>query len=137
VIKHALNVNASMTPVAQKQRVLGSKKNRAVIKEVEEWVKSRISLNLPCPKDYYPLLEINLKIEAVMGFPFKCFLDRYKGYHQIQMSKDDEEKTAFYTDQGTYCYTKLPFRLKNASVLAAGRLGFPNTAGEEPRSICR
>ncbi|GJW92974.1 reverse transcriptase domain-containing protein [Tanacetum coccineum] len=26
---------------------------------------------------------------------------------------DDEEKMAFYTDQGTYCYTKMPFRLKN------------------------
>ncbi|GJV50121.1 reverse transcriptase domain-containing protein [Tanacetum coccineum] len=29
------------------------------------------------------------------------------------MSKEDEEKTAFYTDQGTYCYTKMPFGLKN------------------------
>nr|GEU32152.1 reverse transcriptase domain-containing protein [Tanacetum cinerariifolium] len=32
---------------------------------------------------------------------------------QVQMAQDDEEKTAFYTDQGTYCYTKMPFRLKN------------------------
>ncbi|GJV52580.1 reverse transcriptase domain-containing protein [Tanacetum coccineum] len=30
------------------------------------------------------------------------------------MSKEDEEKMAFYTDQGTYCYTKMPFELKNA-----------------------
>ncbi|GJR18109.1 reverse transcriptase domain-containing protein [Tanacetum coccineum] len=30
------------------------------------------------------------------------------------MSEDDEEKTAFYTDQGTYCYTKNLFGLKNA-----------------------
>nr|GEU92003.1 reverse transcriptase domain-containing protein [Tanacetum cinerariifolium] len=30
------------------------------------------------------------------------------------MSEDDEEKMAFYTDQGTYCYTKMPFGLKNA-----------------------
>ncbi|GJX06501.1 reverse transcriptase domain-containing protein [Tanacetum coccineum] len=29
------------------------------------------------------------------------------------MAKNDEEKTAFYTDQGTYCYTKMPFGLKN------------------------
>ncbi|GJX75610.1 reverse transcriptase domain-containing protein [Tanacetum coccineum] len=72
------------------------------------------NLNFACPKDYYPLPEIDLKIEAVMGFPFKCFLDAYKGYHQIQMSEEDEEKTAFYTDQGTYCYTKMPFGLKNA-----------------------
>ncbi|GJZ73307.1 reverse transcriptase domain-containing protein [Tanacetum coccineum] len=38
----------------------------------------------------------------------------HAGYHQIQMAEEDEEKTAFYTDQGTYCYTKMPFGLKNA-----------------------
>ncbi|GJV80173.1 reverse transcriptase domain-containing protein [Tanacetum coccineum] len=30
------------------------------------------------------------------------------------MDKDDEEKTAFHTSQGVYCYTKMPFGLKNA-----------------------
>ncbi|GJU78939.1 reverse transcriptase domain-containing protein [Tanacetum coccineum] len=29
-------------------------------------------------------------------------------------AKDDEEKTAFHTSQGVYCYTKMPFGLKNA-----------------------
>ncbi|GKE56920.1 hypothetical protein Tco_1496105, partial [Tanacetum coccineum] len=62
-----------------------------------------------CPKDYYPLPNIDCKVESVMGFKYKCFLDAYKGYHQIQMAEEDEEKTAFYTDQGTYCYTKMPF----------------------------
>ncbi|GJX52154.1 reverse transcriptase domain-containing protein [Tanacetum coccineum] len=72
------------------------------------------NLNSSCPKDYYPLPEIDSKIEAVMGYPLKCFLDAYKGYHQVQMSEEDEEKTAFYTDQGTFCYKKMPFGLKNA-----------------------
>lgn len=72
------------------------------------------NINSACPKDYYPLPEIDWKIESVMGYKYKCFLDAYKGYHQVQMAKDDEEKTAFYTDQGTYCYTKMPFGLKNA-----------------------
>ncbi|GJU71624.1 reverse transcriptase domain-containing protein, partial [Tanacetum coccineum] len=72
------------------------------------------NINSACPKDYYPLPEIDSKIEAVMGFPLKCFLDAYKGYHQVQMADEDEEKTAFYTDQGTYCYTKMSFGLKNA-----------------------
>ncbi|GKA82943.1 reverse transcriptase domain-containing protein [Tanacetum coccineum] len=67
-----------------------------------------------CPKDYYPLPNIDCKVEAVMGFKYKIFLDAYKGYHQIQMAKEDEEKTAFYTEQGTYYYTKMPFGLKNA-----------------------
>ncbi|GJR21898.1 reverse transcriptase domain-containing protein [Tanacetum coccineum] len=130
-------------PVAQKRRIIGSKKSKVMTREVEEWIKAGIvrpvryptwisnpvlvkkvdgtwrmcihfkNVNSACPKDYYPLPEINLKIEAVMRFPFKCFLDAYKGYHQIQMAKEDKEKTAFYTDQGTYCYNKMPFVLKN------------------------
>ncbi|GJX84808.1 reverse transcriptase domain-containing protein [Tanacetum coccineum] len=144
IIQHSLNVNMSVTPVAQKRRFLGSEKSKTVMKEVEEWIKADIvrpvqyptwisnpdlvkkadetwrmcidfkNVNLACPKDYYPLTEIDLKIEAVMGFLFKCFLDAYKGYHQIQMSKEDKEKITFYTDQGTYYYIKMPFGLKNA-----------------------
>ena len=30
------------------------------------------------------------------------------------MAVEDEEKTAFHTSQGVYCYTKIPFGLKNA-----------------------
>ncbi|GKC04051.1 reverse transcriptase domain-containing protein, partial [Tanacetum coccineum] len=134
----------SVTMVAQKQRIPSPEKSKAVAKEVEEWLKAGIirpvqyptwisnlvlvkkadgtwrmcidfkNVNSTCPKDHYPILEIDLKIEAVMGFHFKCFLDAYKGYHQIQMSEEDEEKTAFYTDQGTYYYVKMPFGLKNA-----------------------
>ncbi|XP_052627159.1 uncharacterized protein LOC128133680 [Lactuca sativa] len=71
-------------------------------------------LNKACPKDCYPLPEIDHKVESLQGFKLKCFLDAYKGYHHILMSKEDEEKTAFYTDHGTFCYTKMPFGLKNA-----------------------
>ncbi|GJS43964.1 reverse transcriptase domain-containing protein [Tanacetum coccineum] len=56
-------------------------------------------LNKACPKDGYPLSEIDWKVESLCGFPFKCFLDAYKGYHQIQMAEEDEEKTAFITNQ--------------------------------------
>ncbi|GJZ52946.1 reverse transcriptase domain-containing protein [Tanacetum coccineum] len=75
------------------------------------------NLNSSCPKDYYPLPEIDSKIEAVMGYSLKCFLDAYKGYHQVQMSEEDEEKTAIYTDQGTFCYKKMSFGLKNAGAI--------------------
>ncbi|GJY22423.1 hypothetical protein Tco_0396081 [Tanacetum coccineum] len=30
------------------------------------------------------------------------------------MAKKDEERMAFHTDKGVFCYTKMPFRLKNA-----------------------
>ncbi|GJT33599.1 reverse transcriptase domain-containing protein [Tanacetum coccineum] len=71
-------------------------------------------LKKACPKDGYPLLEIDWKVESLCGFPFKCFLDTYKGYHEIQMAKEDEEKTVFITSQGIFYYTKMPFGLRNA-----------------------
>nr|GEV57564.1 reverse transcriptase domain-containing protein [Tanacetum cinerariifolium] len=119
ILEHSLNVNPSIEPVAQKRRVLASDRTQVVIKEVEEWMNTRIvcpvryptwisnpvlmkksdgrwrmcidfkNLNPTCPKDYYPLLN-------------------------VQMAQDNEGKIAFYTDQGTYCYTKMPFGIKNA-----------------------
>ena len=71
-------------------------------------------LNKACPKDSYPLPEIEQKIESLGGFKWKSFLDAYKGYHQVQMAKSDEDKTAFHTEKGTYCYIKMPFGLRNA-----------------------
>nr|GEW12163.1 reverse transcriptase domain-containing protein [Tanacetum cinerariifolium] len=65
-------------------------------------------------KDCYPLPEIDWKVESLCAYPFKCFLDAYKGYHQIQLAESDEEKTTFHTGQKVYCYTKMPFGLKNA-----------------------
>ncbi|GKC40649.1 reverse transcriptase domain-containing protein [Tanacetum coccineum] len=141
--EHALNVDPSLDLVCQKRRTFLMDKSGVVTKEVAEWVKAGIvrpvkyptyisnpvlvkkgygtwrmcidfkNLNLVCPKDYYPLLNIDCKVESMMGFKYKCFLDAYKGYHQIQMAEEDEEKTAFYTYQGTYFYTKMPFGLKN------------------------
>lgn len=63
-------------------------------------------LNSSCPKDAYPLSDIDLKIESLAPNQFKCFLDAYKGYHQIIMAAKDEEKIAFITNIGIFCYTK-------------------------------
>ncbi|GJZ77741.1 reverse transcriptase domain-containing protein [Tanacetum coccineum] len=71
------------------------------------------NLNKACLQDCYPLSEIDWKVKSLCGYPFKYFLDAYKGYHQIQMAESDEEKMAFHTSQGVYCYTKMPFGLKN------------------------
>nr|GEY47012.1 hypothetical protein [Tanacetum cinerariifolium] len=67
--------------------------------------------------DCYPLPEIDWKVESLCGCPFKCFLDAYKGYNQIQLAELDEEKTTFHTGQGVCCYTKMPFGLKNAGAM--------------------
>ncbi|GJV89621.1 reverse transcriptase domain-containing protein [Tanacetum coccineum] len=75
------------------------------------------NLNRACPQDCYPLSEIDWKVESLCGYPFKCFLDAYKGYHQIQMAEKDEEKMAFHTPHRVYCYTKIPLGLKNVGAM--------------------
>nr|GEW75985.1 reverse transcriptase domain-containing protein [Tanacetum cinerariifolium] len=67
-------------------------------------------LNKACPKDGYLLPKIDWKVESLCGYPFKCFLDAYKGYHQIKIGKKDEEKTTFIT-RGAYC---LPYDSKGS-----------------------
>ncbi|GJZ24479.1 reverse transcriptase domain-containing protein [Tanacetum coccineum] len=144
IAEHRLNVREGCSPVRQKKRGQAADRNQAIQEEVGKLVKEGImkevhyhdwlsnpvmvkkhddswrmcvdfkDLNKACPKDGYPLPEIDWKVESLCGFPFKCFLDAYKGYHQIQMAKEDEEKTAFITSQGIFCYTKMPFGLRNA-----------------------
>ena len=41
-------------------------------------------------------------------------MDAYSGYNQIRMHEEDQEHTAFLTNQGLYCYKVMPFGLKNA-----------------------
>ncbi|GKC42070.1 reverse transcriptase domain-containing protein [Tanacetum coccineum] len=144
IAEHKLNIREGYPPIRQKKRGQDPERAKAIQAEVQKLVEARImrevyyhdwlsnpvmvkkhdgswrmcvdftDLNKACPQDCYPLPEIDWKVESLCGYPFKCFLDAYKGYHQIQMAEADEEKTAFHTPQGVYCYTKMPFGLKNA-----------------------
>nr|GFD20918.1 reverse transcriptase domain-containing protein [Tanacetum cinerariifolium] len=62
----------------------------------------------------YSLPIIEWKVESLSGFRLNCFLDAYKGYHQIQMVEGDKDKTTFFAGEGVFCYRKMPFGLKNA-----------------------
>ncbi|RVW89210.1 Retrovirus-related Pol polyprotein from transposon 17.6 [Vitis vinifera] len=72
------------------------------------------NLNNACPKDSFPLPRIDQIVDSTSGQGMLSFLDAFSGYHQIPMSPDDEEKTAFITPHGLYCYKVMPFGLKNA-----------------------
>ena len=41
-------------------------------------------------------------------------MDGFSGYNQIKMYPGDEKHTSFQTPLGVYCYTVMPFGLKNA-----------------------
>ncbi|GJT94753.1 reverse transcriptase domain-containing protein [Tanacetum coccineum] len=111
IAEHSLNIREGYSPVRQKKRGQAPERN----KHDGTWrmCVDFKDLNNACPKDCYPLPEIDWKVESLCRYPFKCFLDAYKGYHQIKMAKEDEEKTAFITSQGIFCYSKMPFDLKN------------------------
>ncbi|GKA45452.1 reverse transcriptase domain-containing protein [Tanacetum coccineum] len=141
---HELKTYPHMELRVQRKWSIASNRRKVGKDEVTEWLKTEIvrkvryptwvanpilvkksdnswrmcidfkDLNKSYSKDLYPLLEIDWKIKSLMGFKYKFFLDAYKGYHQIQMAKKDEEKTTFHTNEGVFCYTKMPFGLKNA-----------------------
>jgi hypothetical protein len=72
------------------------------------------SLNKHSPKDPFPLPCIDQIIDSRAGCARLSFLDTYSGYNQIKLKKEDEEKIAFITPYGVFCYQVMPFGLKNA-----------------------
>ncbi|KAJ4804794.1 Pol-polyprotein [Rhynchospora pubera] len=71
-------------------------------------------LNKACPKDPFPLPNIDALVDSTVGFSHLSIVDANAGYHQIKMCTEDEEKTSFLTEKGIYCYKVMPFGLKNA-----------------------
>ena len=73
-----------------------------------------MNLNKTCPKDSFPLPRIDQLVDSTAGHKLLTFMDAFSGYNQIKMDEEDQEKTAFITSQGLYCYKVMPFGLKNA-----------------------
>ncbi|XP_074377708.1 uncharacterized protein LOC141719230 [Apium graveolens] len=71
-------------------------------------------LNRACPKDYYPLPNIDQLIDATAGHELLSFMDAFSGYNQIRMDDQDWEQTAFITHRGVFAYRNMPFGLINA-----------------------
>nr|GFB60285.1 reverse transcriptase domain-containing protein [Tanacetum cinerariifolium] len=117
VAEHRLNIREGYSPVRQKKKGQAPERAKAIQAKVQNCWRVCVDLtdlNKACSQDFYPLPEIDCKIESLCGYPFKCFLDAYKGYHQIQLAEADEVKTAFHIGQWVYCYIKMPFGLKYA-----------------------
>ncbi|GJV30802.1 reverse transcriptase domain-containing protein [Tanacetum coccineum] len=142
--EHWINVFNHAEPIKQKKRSLAPERNEVIHNQVEELTKARIlqevkyqtwvsnpmvvkkdngkwklrvdftNINKTCIREPHPLPADDQKAESLHEYRLKCFLDAYKGYHQIHIAEKDEEKTAFFTREGVFCYKRLPFGLKNA-----------------------
>ena len=53
-------------------------------------------------------------IDATAGREGLSCLDVFSRYNQILLVEEDQEKTAFVTERGIYCFKVMPFGLKNA-----------------------
>ncbi|KAL0447287.1 UNVERIFIED_CONTAM: Transposon Tf2-12 polyprotein [Sesamum latifolium] len=144
VIVHRLNVDPMVRPMKQKKRSFGVERNRIIEEEVSklkeagyvsevqytDWLENVVvvpkasgkwrmctdftDLNKACPKDPYPLPQIDLLVDSTTGYELFSMMDANQGYHQIFMAEEDRIKTSFITDRGIYCYNVMPFGLKNA-----------------------
>ncbi|GKD93262.1 reverse transcriptase domain-containing protein [Tanacetum coccineum] len=142
IAEHKLSVWKGCPPVRQKKKGQAAERNIAINDEVSklvtagimrevhyyDWLSNPVmvkksdnswrmcvdfqDLNKAYPKDGYPLQEIDWKVESLCGFPFKYFMNAYKGYHQIQMTEEDEEKTEFITRSRYFLLHKNVFRSK-------------------------
>ncbi|KAK1565186.1 hypothetical protein Q3G72_020691 [Acer saccharum] len=143
VISHYLAIDEKSKPMVQKRRSFNSERSATIREEVSkllaagsirevkylEWVANVIlmkkknnqwrmrvdftDLNKACPKDSFSLSRIDQLVKPTAGRELLGFMDAYSGYNQIKMHKPDEDKTAFTTDHGLYCYTVMSFNLKN------------------------
>jgi hypothetical protein len=144
VAEHSLDIRAGARPVKLPMRRFDEEKRRAIGEEVHklmaagfinevfhpEWLANPVlvkkkggkwrmcvdytSLNKACPKVPYPLPRIDQIVDSTAGCETLSFLDAYSGYHQIRMKESDQLATSFITPFGMYCYTTMPFGLRNA-----------------------
>lgn len=143
VITHRLAVDPTHRPVKQKCQHLSAERKVFIKKRVEmlpsighiretmypEWLANVVlapkpltwwmcvdytNLNKDCPQDPFPLPRTNQLIDETTGCELFSFMDAFKRYHQIFMAEEDDEKIAFVTTDGVYCYWVMAFRLKNS-----------------------
>ena len=144
VIFHSLNINPNARPIRQKRRRFAPERVLAIQEETDkllkagfireaqypDWLSNVVmvkkangkwrmcvdftDLNKACPKDSFPLPSIDRLVDATAGHKILSFMDAFSGYNQIVMNPADQEKTAFITEEGLYCYQVMPFGLKNA-----------------------
>ena len=145
IAQHHIDINAHMVPIKQKLRCMRTKWLLRIKEEVTkqlkvgfikpilqaEWIANVVpipkkdgnvrmyvdfrDLNRTCPKDDFPLPHVNVLVDNTASNALMFFMNGFSRYNQIKMAPRDMTKTIFTIEWGIYCYTVMPFRLKNAS----------------------
>ncbi|GAU40790.1 hypothetical protein TSUD_348870 [Trifolium subterraneum] len=154
VITLKLSILSANKPVVQRKRKVGEERRTTTTEEVAKlkeagfieeikypaWLANVVmvkkacgkwkmcvvfkDLNKACPKDLYPLPNIDRLIDGASGYKTLSFMDAYSSYNQIKMHPMDvqhttfmsntAQHTAFMSNTCNYFYNVMPFGLKNA-----------------------
>lgn len=107
ILQHSKSPYSAPTwVVPKKPDASGKKKVRLVI----DYRK----LNEKTIDDKYPIPQMEEILDNLGDSEYFTTLDLKSGFHQIEMHKDHQMKTAFSTDKGHYEFLRMPFGLKNA-----------------------
>jgi hypothetical protein len=143
VIEHHLKINPDARSVQQKPRKQSIEQQNFIREEIKklldagfirevhhpQWLANPVvvpkaggklqmcidytNLNKAYPKDPSPLPRIGQIMGSTSSCDLLCFLDAYSGFHQISMSREDEEHPTFITVDDLFCYVSMPYSLKN------------------------
>ena len=132
VTEHKLKVKPDSRPVHQKLRRFSPEKTTIIKDNLEkllaagfiheihhsDWLANPVivkkkrgkwrmcvdhtGLNASCPKDNFPLPRINMFVNATAIARLLSFFDAYSCYHQVPLTREDEEKMAFIKPFRTY-----------------------------------
>ncbi|RVX07130.1 Retrovirus-related Pol polyprotein from transposon 17.6 [Vitis vinifera] len=120
IVSHKLNALPTARPVRQRVRRFHPDRQKIIRKEIEKLLEAGFIREVEYPDWLANVVTVSLChgidqiVDSTAGQGMLSFLDAFSGYHQIPMSPTDEEKTAFITPHGLYCYKVMPFGLKNA-----------------------
>ncbi|GAA0138637.1 hypothetical protein LIER_00343 [Lithospermum erythrorhizon] len=134
---HRLYIGPTFSPIKQKKRLFNDEKNTAIREEVmallkehairelkfSMWIANVVlvkkpnnkwwmytdftNLNKACPKDFCLLPCLGRLVDGSANHEVFDFMDASRGYQQIRMAPEDEEKTTFITEYRLYCWKRM------------------------------
>jgi hypothetical protein len=144
IVVHEIKTYPGAKPVWQHLHPIHPRKAAAIKLEVEkllkagfiypvaltEWVSNPVpidkkggsicvcvdyqDINKACPKDSFPTPFVDQIVDDCAGSEIFSLMHGFSSYNQINITSEDQHKTAFICPWGTFAYRKLPFGLKNA-----------------------